>query len=534
MIKRGLRLGDLDAETDSDLLSECFIDNGELELLQNTDKPESLIIGRTGAGKSALLMKIAEIEAKSKILDPHDISVRFLEHSDVIQFFQNLGVNLDLFYRLLWRHVLTIEFLKIRYDLKCEDDSKTVWRTLTSLVERDEVKKQALSYFKEWGGKFWLETDQQVKEITEKLSRDIKAGFDSNLSDVNISLEGSKLLSQERKSEIVHRANKVVSEIQIKRLAGVLDLLEDKVFDDYQKKYFILLDKLDEEWADTETRYRFVRALIEEIKTFRNIKSVKIIVSLRKDLLDTVYDKTRGAGFQQEKYESYLVPIHWSRDALKLMIESRINEVFKRQYTKSGIKISDIFPPPKKGGGVKAIDYILDRTLLRPRDVLQFSNECFALSIDKTKISWRSMYAAETNYSEKRLNSMLEEWESLYPALNTTIEVLRGAPSSFTRSFISDQLEVISSKLLDHLDDPCGSVIFKYLDSDSKTIGEFDVIAEIVSCLFRVGAIAIKTSKTTPYIWSDFDNATLSKSQVKRVEHIKVHKMLHNTLGIAS
>ena len=310
VIKRGLRLGDLDAETDSDLLSECFIDNGELELLQNTNNPESLLIGRTGAGKSALIMKLADIEAKSKILDPHDISIRFLEHSDIIQFFQNLGVNLDLFYRLLWRHILTIEFLKIRYDLKCERDSNKVWGILSNFVDRDEVKKQALSYFKEWGGKFWLETDQQVKEITDKLSKDIKAGLDSEILDLNFSLEGSKLLSQERKSEIVHRANKVVSEIQIKRLSGVLDLLEDKVFDDDQKKYFILLDKLDEEWADTETRYRFIRALIEEIKTFRNIKNVKIIVSLRKDLLDIVYDKTRGAGFQQEKYESYIVPIH--------------------------------------------------------------------------------------------------------------------------------------------------------------------------------------------------------------------------------
>ena len=216
------------------------------------------------------------------------------------------------------------------------------------------------------------------------------------------------------------------------------------------------------------------------------------------------------------------------------MVESRMNEVFKRQYTKIGIKISDIFPAPRKGGGSKAIDYILDRTLLRPRDVLQFSNECFAHSIDKTNITWRSMYSAETNYSEKRLNSMFEEWESLYPALNTTIEVLRGAQSSFSRSFIAEKLDSISGKLLEQLDDPCGLTFYKFLEDDNKSISEFDVIAEIVSCLFRVGAIAVKTSKTSPFVWSDFDNATLSKSQVKRVEHIKVHKMLHSTLGVAT
>jgi len=49
---------------------------------------------------------------------------------------------------------------------------------LTSLynsISRDKAKKKAFEYFSEWGDKFWLEVDEQLKELTEKFTRDIKS-----------------------------------------------------------------------------------------------------------------------------------------------------------------------------------------------------------------------------------------------------------------------------------------------------------------------------------------------------------------------
>lgn len=200
LIKRGLRIGDLEAETDKELLSACFVDNGDLDLLIDVDRPESIIVGRTGSGKSALLLQIQKYVDKSKMLDPNDISIRFLEHSDIIQFFESIGVKLDLFYRLLWRHILTVELLKLRYDLKSENDGRGILAKLASMVERDLIKKEALSYFREWGTKFWLDTDQQLREVTEKLGQELKAGFDTELQGVDISLIGARNLSTEKKT----------------------------------------------------------------------------------------------------------------------------------------------------------------------------------------------------------------------------------------------------------------------------------------------------------------------------------------------
>lgn len=531
IIKRGLRIGDLEAETDADLLSSCFVDNGELDLLIDVNKPESIVLGRTGSGKSALLIELQNRVEHSKYLDPNDISIRYLEASDIIQFFGKLGIKLDLFYKILWRHILTIELLKLKYDFKSSDDGQGVVSFLLPFVKRDKVKQEALSYLKEWGDKFWLDTDEQLKEVTRKLESDLKNGIGIDLQGVSLTAEGAEKLSKEQRTEIVHRANKVVSQLQIKKLHDILDLLSKEVFDDKQQQFYLLIDKLDEEWATSNIRYEFVRALIEEIKTFRRISNAKVIVALRKDLLDIVFDKTRGAGFQQEKYESYILPVRWNKQALEKLVETRIQEIFKRQYTKQNIKIDDVFYSPKGKGGQKPLDFIIDRSLFRPRDVIQYVNECLIAAIDKPQVSKLYLKNAESTYSEKRLNSLLEEWSEIYPCLGFYFELLRGKKSVFYRSDLNTWIEDEINELYQcgDITDPCHQAIEKYIENQFNVA---DITAEVVNAFYRIGIIGVKTSSHSPYIWTDYDHALLAKGEIKRTNQIKIHKMIWRTLGI--
>ncbi|MBO9497247.1 DNA repair ATPase [Thalassotalea sp. G20_0] len=531
-ITRNMKVGALDAETDYELLDKCFVDKGYLNELTDVSSPTSIVLGRTGSGKSALLYKVQQEVNKSVRLDPNDISVRFLEYSDIIQFFDALNVNLDLFYRLLWRHLLTVEFLKLRYDIKNEYDSNNFFKNLTNALSRDKTKKKALEYFREWGDKFWLDTDEHLKEITSKLEEDTKASVGVKFRGVSLSAEGIQRLSDQEKIEVKQRASQVVNSLQIRKLNEVLNLLSEHSFDDQQKKFYILIDQLDEDWANTETRCRFIRALIEEIKTFRKIKPVKIVAALRKDLLDLVFNKTRDSGFQEEKYESYILNIRWSSEELKQLIELRINEVFKSQYTGEFVQFEDLFPKARKNGGQTAIDFLLERTLRRPRDILQFVNECFYIASDRERISWRAMQAAEAQYSEKRLKSLKEEWGEMYPSFDETVEILRGLRATFTRSAINDtSLEDVMLPLYEKdNNDPCTIVVKKYYDG--KGIKEVDVISAMLSCLYRVSAIGIKISSLDTFIWSYIDQSTVSKGEIKRANQIKIHKMLHRALDI--
>ena len=529
VIKKGLRIGDLEAETDKSLLKDVFVDSGDLDLLTDVSKPESIIIGRTGSGKSALLIEAERKVYKSVFLDPNHISISFIEQSDIIQFFEELGVNIDVFYRFLWKHILVIEFLKVRYNIKNENQSLGLWDKLFDLVGVDQAKKEALSYFRDWGGKFWLDSDEQLQEVTKKLSKDLQSGFGADLKGVELSLKGAKAISEEQKTEVVKKANEVVSKIQIQKLSRILDLLNTEIFNDEQKPYFILIDKLDENWAETNTRYRFIRALLEEIKAFRSINNIKIIISLRKDLLNLVLDRTRDCGFQQEKFESYFLHVRWNKAQLTEMVDKRVNEVFKRQYTNSQVGISDIFPNPKKDEE-SAIDFILNRTLQRPRDVLQFINECFIAAEGRPRVSWNVLKDSELVYSEKRLDSLYEEWGDFYPALRESLEFLRGVTETFAKQIIFDKVDNYDGQgLYESIKDPCGKVINDYLNNKSNAS---DVIAELMKCYFRVGAIGVKLGEKSSFIWSSVNRGEPSLSQMKRVKQIRVHKMLHRSLGI--
>lgn len=260
----------------------------------------------------------------------------------------------------------------------------------------------------------------------------------------------------------------------------------------------MLIDQLDEEWAATETRVRFIRALIEEIKTFRKIRQIKIIAALRKDLLDLVFDMTRDSGFQEEKYESYILNLTWSPEELTRLVELRINEVFKSQYTKALVTFDDVFPKPRKGGGQTSMDFIIERTLRRPRDILQFVNESFLIASERERISWRALLAAEAQYSGKRLKSLKEEWGEIYPSFDDTVEIIRGVKATFTKSMIKEaRLEEVMISLDDgKVVDPCVVMVKKYYGASG--IKESDVLISLLSCLYRVGAIGIKASAGRP------------------------------------
>jgi len=532
-IKNGLKLGELDAEADKSLLSKCFVDTGIVEQLEEVSNPASIILGRTGSGKSALLIHLNEQCENSVLLDPSDISIRFLEHSNILEFLNELGIKLDLFYRVLWRHILAVELLKLRYDLKDETQSRNFLQRIYDSISADKARQKAFSYFADWGDRFWLETDEQLKELTDKFESEIRSSIGASVPNIDVSAEGARSLSSEERTEVTNRASQVVSGIQIKRLNEVLDLLEEYAFNDKQKRYYILIDGLDEDWAETDTRYRFIRALIEELKSFRKLTQIKIIPAIRRDLLETVFDKTRDSGFQEEKYESYIIKASWTKEQLKQMLSLRVNEVYRMQYTRQDVKLEDIFAR-KKSGGQNPEDYIIERTLLRPRDVLQYANECFVAASNETKVSFRALHTAEVNYSIKRMKSLREEWYDFYPCLEECLEVIRGLNAGFTRSDISgDRIMalLISLSECDH-DDPSAIVAKRHLGDAEPRASEADVVSSVLQSLYHIGAIGIKLSTLDTHVWSHVDQPSISKGDAKRTASMKVHKMLHRALEI--
>ena len=57
-------IGVADAEQDHAFLRQCFIDTGEVAILSDSHDPRGIALGRTGAGKTALLRHFSETVEK--------------------------------------------------------------------------------------------------------------------------------------------------------------------------------------------------------------------------------------------------------------------------------------------------------------------------------------------------------------------------------------------------------------------------------------------------------------------------------------
>ena len=73
-----------------------------------------------------LVLKVYEKELNEHIIRiyPENLALTYVSNSTIVKYFEDIGVNLDPFYNLLWRHVLTVELLKKYVDTTKEKKKK--------------------------------------------------------------------------------------------------------------------------------------------------------------------------------------------------------------------------------------------------------------------------------------------------------------------------------------------------------------------------------------------------------------------------
>ena len=434
-IRRNESIGAADAESDEKFLLQCFVDNGDLASLRDCEDGKRIIVGRTGAGKSALLRMLKEYEKNVVELQPENLALRYLATSEVLRFFEDAGSNLDAFYQLLWKHVIVVELIRHRYKITNEQSQKSFFERLTSVFTRNKSKEQAMRYLQDWGNAFWNETETRVREVTTKIEGALKASLEGSVLGTKIDAGASKNLSTEEKADVTRRGNKAVSELQLAALSHVLKLLEEEIFTDAQESHYIVIDDLDTQWVQDPLKYKLIRALIECVRSFRQVKRVKIIVAIRLDLLKRVIRATKDAGFQSEKYESLYLRLRWDSSQLHELLNKRIARLLSEAYTTKSIPLENLFP--KTILQSKFIDYIAERTFLRPRDAILFVNECLVRAAGKQIVNQQIIFDAEAAFSQKRSDSLQEEWSGVYDHIDDYLKLLARKSSTFPVSEFS-------------------------------------------------------------------------------------------------
>ncbi|AQT61838.1 P-loop ATPase, Sll1717 family [Cellvibrio sp. PSBB023] len=538
VFRKHMNIGEADAENDKGFLSDCFVDNGDLEVLEDTAAAPAIVLGRTGAGKSALLDELEEKCERVIRIEPESLALKHISNSSVLKFFEEVGVNLDIFYNVLWQHTFAVELIKNKYQIDSQAAKSSFLSTITNIISGDRKKQEALDYLEKWETKFWITTEERIKEFTNKIEKDLSFSIASKMPGTEIKAGGALKLSDEQKTEIIHIGKNVVNGIQLEKLSRIIQLLSEDIFTDPQKKTYIVIDKLDENWVEDSLRYKLIKALIETIKKFKKIENVKIIFTLRVDLLNRVIEKTRDAGFQREKYESLFLKVEWKRDQLKKLLDLRINHLLKNKYTKDDVYFDDIFPTTIEKS--PASDYILERTLLRPRDAIIFVNECLIEAQGKTQISGEIIKSAEKTYSSNRLESLTYEWSVEHPLLNKYMEVLYHKNYNFKVSTITtDEMESLIMKIQNESmsqEDILVNLANKYMHSEypasEKILRDFK--NNLFYILYKIGVVGIKVDGTSSAKWIHDRTQDLTAERIEPTSIIYIHKMLHRALAINS
>ena len=454
-------IGAASAEDDGEFLKDCFVETESYERLKNKEDIRQIVLGRTGSGKSALF-EYLKLENEDKVIsiEPSELALTYVSNSTVIRYFSDLGVNLDPFYKLLWRHVLTVEVLRKHFESHANNEKEGFWNYIierfSSQTREDKDAKQAVQYLREWGEHFWEKTEYRVKEITtkmeDKLTDHLSAGLKAQLINAGASSGTDSLLSKEEKTEVISRGQHVVSEAQVQDLNKVRNLLET-VLTDRQRYYYILIDRLDENWVEEKLRYRLIMALLDSVQEISKVSNIKVLVAIRRDLIDRVFRLVREAGFQEEKYQSRYLPLHWSQNEIIEVLDKRIDALVARRYQKNkSVTHRDLLP--KKIDRTSIVKFITDRAR-RPRDVISFFNHCIEVAEGKPRVNVDTLRRAEGEYSRQRLRALGDEWHADYPGLLDFVDILKKRPPSFSLDQVKydDISEICLNSAIEHSND---------------------------------------------------------------------------------
>lgn len=520
------RIGYADAKNDASFLEDCYLEKGHIKRVLDTTDPGTILVGRTGCGKTAGLLYISRSSTNCVEIRPEDLSLGFIANSDVLSFLHELGVDLDLLFVLLWRHVLCVELIKSHYERTEKSQMQGVWDRLKNVVRSDRAKKTALEYVERWGSTFWEETQERIREVVRGFEVELETAVKATIPTVDMTGGAANKIQEEEKATIIRVAQDFVSKVQIKKLTDLMTVMRDDIFTNRQARYYVVIDGLDEQWVKDSLRYRLIRSLIEAVRAFGDMHMVKVVIALRLDLIEYVYRTTRTRGFQREKYEDLHVRIEWNKNELFQLLDSRITEMQRKKGYTGQKGFLGMFQDQYRGRQ-KTFDYLVDRTQMRPRDLIEFVNTIIRTAAGKTEISAGDISNAEMEHSRARLEALYEEWELEYPHLENCAEVLRDLPTKCKISEIPEEnafVAIGNAAEVDRSPQLLSTILDQYLN-DEVDISTLRI--ELVHLLHKVGMVGITPPDSYERLHFSFSGGLVFKKEDLTEDHeITVSPML--------
>jgi hypothetical protein len=405
--------GGIDADADN-LLKTCFQNHDSYIAVR--DMEAFLVLGKKGSGKTAIYKKLVTERVQDIVALGHTFDDYPWHHHDLQA---STGVPEERRYAHSWKYLILIGLAKM---LLNEDSSQP-----------------------------WSEESFESMQIIESFLVDSYGSRSPDMHqlfspDKELKLRGGMDLSVLKvEGEVVKVRNLPphIQEVNREIQKHIFRMLNPSI------KYFVCFDELDLGFVAGDTQYsrRLIGLLLAARDLFVSSKTNGIqlnpAVFLRYDIFQDLRFEDKN-----KITENYSTSINWAESSggltLKDVMERRFSELLPRdEDAATHVVWDDVFDETKAMPGRQLkYSHIIDRTLLRPRDMIKFCNEILNSYNSQGAyglIENDAIHSARKSYSDYLLNEIEDEIAKHVPNYGEYLEVIKtlGAEKFTKESFIS-------------------------------------------------------------------------------------------------
>ena len=477
-----LNLGSDSAERDIDQgLAEYFYQNTAYTRFLNGRK--TILVGNRGAGKSAIFKYIAATERKKGHLvlelSPEEYSYELL--SEYLRSEKEGAWGKQSAYSVAWQYLL--------YNLIFQRIAENKRGLLLG------AQKNIFKYVR------------NSPIATERSSIGILVNYLKRIERVKLESHEGTL-----------RARDLQSLYDLEEIKALIPSLNNVL---KNTRITVLVDELDKGWDNSEDAKYFIAGLFQATQKINLInENLRIYVSIRQELFDNIPQIYEDA----QKIREDVEVIRWGKSELLELIARRIAYSFPETSSLPAAKQwKAIFVSKLPGADTDSLDYIIDRTQLRPRELLQFCKlcvECVGYSRVSKRIDECAIAAAEESYSEQKTRDLASEYRFQYPHLLDLFEVFRGKKAIY----IKEDLDYLLLSVV------CGEI-----DAERAAAWVLDMdYLELKQILWKIGFLKVLNPrdavarKSHPAYLGHYELPTVNLENIARFKiHPACSKFLH-------
>jgi energy-coupling factor transporter ATP-binding protein EcfA2 len=479
-----LNFGKIAAEDEASELAEYFVETNEYSKLKD-EKNRMLVVGRKGSGKSAIYVHLRDTLSQQQNtqvialeLDAH----AWAEHKRL----RDQSVSPQRGYVASWKYLMLIELTKRLLEFEAPSRYKffdvMFWRRLF-----DDNIRRLTRFMNQTYGKL----APNFLELIVNTAR--------NLTEINFNGTGIKSANDTDPHRKLARDIISASNYLQKIVLTVLSPKQD---------VYLILDQLDRGWDATEDIKSVLIGLLLASKDLireahRLEKNVRVIVFLRDDIYEHLQFQDKNKITQND-----MIELKWNEENLQKLIGRRVE-------SSSGSSIKEVFTEHILANRQNAMNYMLSRTLLRPRDIISFCTKSLEKALERKnrRIEKEDIQNAEKDYSLSIYNEYVDENHATVPEFQDIINLIR-------------ELRLTQFSFNDF------SKVYDEYKHNHPTVKFTMPVTDTVKFLVELSILGVKQSGKWLYKYLEPNASIFTKRDFRGDDEFQVHEGLKKALDL--